>query len=152
MRDQDTEWGLTLNRSASCGITDKRSRSTLRPSLAMSTPSISIFPLLISTMRNSVSIMEDFPAPVLQSADNQRAATGRPSPNVPANHSDLFSCADRDREVVKNWRKLGTVRHDDVGEFDRASAGPGRGRLRRCDVASRFLLNRRCVVVEALNR
>lgn len=68
MRDQDTEWGLTLNRSASCGITDKRSRSTLRPSLAMSTPSISIFPLLISTMRNSVSIMEDFPAPVLRSA------------------------------------------------------------------------------------
>lgn len=41
------------------------SRRSARPIVAMSRPSISIDPEVSSTMRNSVSMMLDFPAPVL---------------------------------------------------------------------------------------
>ena len=57
-----------------CGTRARRERRSYRPMLAMSRPSMTMRPLLGSTMRNSVSSRVDLPHPVRPAMPTWRAA------------------------------------------------------------------------------
>ena len=103
-------------------------RTSLSPSLDMSTPSMLIEPDTSSTIRNIATMIDDFPAPVLGSTISEHSLDVERS-GLPSNNAYFLSPLNIHAESLQDKRKLRAILHDNIIDFEFPLAGPRSGRL-----------------------
>ena len=98
-------------------------RTSLSPSLEMSTPSILIEPDTSSTMRNNATMIDDFPAPVLI-ALHQSAYRMSGGGDIPSNNAYFLAPINAHGEALQDQRKFRAVLQDSLIDFKLPIAGP----------------------------
>src|SRR6266571_4000464 len=103
-------------------------RTSLSPSLEMSTPSMLIEPDTSSRMRNNATMIDDFPAPVLN-CNLSEHISGVERRDLPSNNAYFFSTLNAHTEALQDKRKFRAILQNSLIDFELPIAGP---RSERC--------------------
>ena len=98
-------------------------RTSLSPSLDMSTPSMLIEPDTSSTIRNNATMIDDFPAPVL-GCTSLGHRSGVERRNLPSNNAYFLSSLNAHAEALQDERKFRAILQDCLIDFEFPPAGP----------------------------
>ncbi len=116
----------------------------------MSIPSILIEPDTNSTMRNNATMIDDFPAPVLN-CNSLKHRSGVERIVLPSNNSYFFSTLNAHAEALQDKRKFRAILQDSLIDFELPIAGPRRGGLLVWDLVWWFLFEVTSVIEDTLD-
>jgi len=116
----------------------------------MSTPSILIEPDTSSTMRNNATMIDDFPAPVLN-CNSSEHRSGVERRDLPSNNAYFFSTLNAHTEALQDERKFRAILQNSLIDFELPIAGPRRGGLLVGDFVWWFLFEVTSVIEDTLD-
>ena len=125
-------------------------RTSLSPSVEISTPSMLIEPDTNSTMRNNATMIDDFPAPVLNRTSSKYRSGVEPR-DSPSNDAYFFTSLDVHCEALQDKRKFGAILQDGLFNFELPIAGPRCGGVSFWNLVWWFLFEVMSVIDDTLD-
>jgi hypothetical protein len=127
-------------------------RTSSSPTLEMSMPSMLMEPDNSSTIRNRATIIEDFPAPVLQVTETSVTAHEcTKEGDIPPNNANFFTSLDGHAEALEDKRELRTILQDGVLDFQLPLTRPRSRRFCFRNFVRRLLFNFTGVIDDTLD-
>ena len=125
-------------------------RTSLSPSVEMSTPSILIEPDTSSTIRNNAIMIDDFPAPVLHCASSEQISDVERR-DIPSNNAYFLASLDAQAEALQDQRKFRAILQGSLIDFKLPIAGPRSRWFLFWDLIWRLLLEVMSIIDDTLD-
>jgi hypothetical protein len=104
-----------------------------------------------STMRNNATMIDDFPAPVLNCTSSKHRSGVEPG-DLPSNDAYFFTSLDAHGEALQDKRKFGAILQDGLLDFELPIVGPRCGGFSFWNLVRWFLFEVMGVIDDTLYR